>query len=418
MSAKQPSNRAIAAAIAELGEQRLEELAAYARTCIDLVAAGIPRVELALALDCETVEQTESTQKLEQWAREPMGALAIVGPPGAGKSFAAALTVIARERAGLRSRWLAAVSWDGYSRDAQRQWLAECSATALAIVDDLGAGVMGSGGFVQRAAESEIEGALIKRIGDGKPTLVLANGTRETIEQQLGARLVSRMRDAGGFVFLPETSPDLRGRVKPPPVNSSGRWPRWQQAQDLLDLVGHDDVGSWHRLHRRASDAPTDRDASREWLRSVAAKLEIDPVAVRRRALDYKDRDDAICREMSRVLGVDVDEYSLAGVRRALGAKLAAQRERESRSTAAPDELKRRCVYPTGPHALDVCRRTKPLGFTVTALGESFDLRFRGQVKGGGYPTPDAAWLDADKHTGGWADPSKSIDRTGGRVSK
>ena len=405
MSAQQPSNRAIAIAIAELGEARLQAAAELDRLCLSLVASGLPRVELALALECDAPLDTESLRKISLWMRAPSGGLAVVGPAGCGKTFAAQRGVIARARAGLRSCWLPAVSWDGYSRDAQRRWIADGLAAQLLVVDDLGAGVTGSGGWVQRAVESEIEGMLMTRMGEGRPTLILANGSEASITEQLGGRLVSRMRAAGGFVFLPDGSPDLRAGVRQPTINTSGRWPRWQADRDLLELVGHDDTGSWHRLIRMAVDGGSDESqaASREQLRRVAALLELDPVAVRRVALGHTPREHALMQYASKVLDTPVEEYSFGGLARALAAKNAARAVREQSRPLEVNLKAKPNVWPSSDALAADARRIYRWGYSVTGPNarHEFDFRTTDKVtkhidqKGSGYATADAAWKAA-----------------------
>lgn len=392
-----PSNRAIASAIAELGQPRLDAAAAYARTCIDLVAAGIPRVELALALDCERPIDTVSMRKVQRWAANPSGCLAMVGPNGCGKSFAAQRMAIERHARGQRTCWLAAVEWDRYDKTAQARWVAAGLSAQLLVVDDLGAGSTGAGGYVQADAESEVERMIVDRMGDGRPTAVLVNGNEESVSRQLGGRIWSRMRRSGGTVYLPEDSEDLREGTEEPPINTLGRWPRWQAAADLLDLVGHDDQGSWHRLIRRCSDG--------DYMRDVAARLGLNRAEVIEHAKRIPSNERALAAEAARVLRVDVVDYSLDGVLAAIVAKQ--KREREvtpGARTLGPHPVD---VHPSGDDGRRARKLAEPLGFEVVKRRDGFELHHRGRPLSTGWASLDAAWCGALEHIGA-ADTSQA----------
>jgi hypothetical protein len=223
---------------------------AYVDEHRDLEQLGMP-IEIARhALDRKTIE-TEPIAAIRGW--DGKGLLGLHHARDNGKTHAAALWVRRRRRQGKRTAWLSCpgiLGWDDLDAALRRTVRAPA-----VVLDDVGPGLGGTAGFQSKlAAWAQERGHL--------PTILTSNANTAQLEQYLGPRLMSRMRQAGQLVSF-EAEAGLR-QSDPEQLDEDGRGVRWGQASWLLWRLGcepddHVEAGRVVRGHRVGDKLETAR---------------------------------------------------------------------------------------------------------------------------------------------------------------
>lgn len=378
--------RTVAEAVVELARDRVVEAVEYQRSWAALRRAGVSPSDTRAVLDDEVLD-TVAIGAVQRWSRERAGGVLVIhGPPGVGKSFAAARWALERHRDGFSTVWLAAVD---YPRDRPRdsatrsdgwtdrgEWLDRGARATALVVDDVGAGQATGSAFAER-----VRAVLIQRHGERRPTLVLCNThglraeRRDQVRAWLGERLWDRLAQAGGVVSIDEGK-SLRRDERGLDIDEHGHSKRWRETRALVDLVGCE------RIIDLDTDTPTyrvgdrlDSAARREGMAAcdnAIAQLGLDPLEVKAAA-------DAVASRRSD------HEQSAALVKAAISKALQADNARRARVCydAVADKPSRRGTqcgslddvkppeWTLGP---DGVRRLKRLGFRVRSGYDGFEL--------------------------------------------
>lgn len=387
-----PTANDIASAIVELGTPRVEQLRAYHRTAVSMLAAGAQREDLAVAmtLDAADLEHTQALDDIGRWGKSPRGLLTVIGPKGCGKTLAAMRLTVERHAAGHSSRWLPLVTWPTHDRDRQRDWLARAEAARLLVLDDVGAGAT-NGDYLRDI----VEGIILERIAGAHPTLLISNAKPSEIEHYLGARLWDRMNTAGGVVDIPLDTPSLRSRATFD-LDRFGRWPRWADAVRLLERLG-DESAPWSRFDRQVRTL-SGRELT-EYMREVADDLSLERAHVRACAVTMADRWAAAFEDAGRAFGLDVESATITGISQAIARKLESRRDVAVGARAmgvAP------ALPPLdGDAARQARERLRPLGFDVRSTRlRGFELLFNKTPLSDEWPSAEQAWLAGLEHVG------------------
>ncbi len=250
MSEQPIEPRHIAAAIVELAHPLL--LRAWHYTIDEHALATVPgdirRQGLRVphdSRDLVPVEyiDTEALALVREWAP---GSGVLIGPRGCGKSHAAVWWLLEHARAGRTVRWTQAGMWapNGETDDEARL----CKSPHALVIDDI----------MSVHALDKINKLALKRVDDGKPTLVVSNlhtfhdgdGRRVALVDD---RLFDRLRDSRGRVV---SGPSLRSDPPDDPI-IRGHGGAWRRASALLELVGVTDAaGTPIRAGERMPDRP------------------------------------------------------------------------------------------------------------------------------------------------------------------
>ncbi len=250
MSEQPIEPRHIAAAIVELAHPLL--LRAWHYTIDEHALATVPgdirRQGLRVphdSRDLVPVEyiDTEALALVREWAP---GSGVLIGPRGCGKSHAAVWWLLEHARAGRTVRWTQAGMWapNGETDDEARL----CKSPHALVIDDI----------MSVHALDKINKLALKRVDDGKPTLVVSNlhtfhdgdGRRVALVDD---RLFDRLRDSRVRVV---SGPSLRSDPPDDPI-IRGHGGAWRRASALLELVGVTDAaGTPIRAGERMPDRP------------------------------------------------------------------------------------------------------------------------------------------------------------------
>lgn len=221
----------IAAAISALGREQVREAWRYTEAWRVLSAAGVPVLELRHALERPT-RKTEPTRVTDEWDRRgARGLLVMHGKPGTGKTHSAALWALRRFDARRPTTWLPCASWPSYGFDEQQAWIKRGEQAPALVLDDLGAGATAA-----EYARKPLEGLLMQRLSQSRPTLVLSNANLAETSAWLGPRLNDRLKMAGGIYSL--TMGDSLRELDDTDVDELGRSPTWHRNTEICALLG------------------------------------------------------------------------------------------------------------------------------------------------------------------------------------
>jgi hypothetical protein len=248
------SDSHVAQAIGELGHEQTLAAREYLAAWRSLTSYGVPSHNVRHYLDRSGIaadapgpdvrcEQTEALCHAEAWVKpRALGVLALVGARGIGKTLAGVWWADYRRRRGMTTRWLSAARWGRLSFDAIRLELDKAAGARALVIDDLGAGSSTS----TEHAREKINGLLLERIEENRPTMLLANGSRADLLGWLDPRILDRLTNGGDCPALADAQ-SLRGPEQDTvgsescPCGSRGactHGERWRYCCELLDLVG------------------------------------------------------------------------------------------------------------------------------------------------------------------------------------
>lgn len=151
----------------------------------------------------ETAKPTAAIERCRQYLENDLpsgGSLTLLGPPGAGKSFALVATLRqfnSRRRRHGRFWYMPALIGallDPHERDST---LRNAKDTGLLILDDLGTEYCKEGGF----AEACLEEIVWHREADEMPTLFSSNLTVDQLRARLSDRILDRLAGEWGSIF-------------------------------------------------------------------------------------------------------------------------------------------------------------------------------------------------------------------------
>ena len=173
--------------------QRDDELEAY------LLSVGVP------ARTLENAQQPQATAALEAIYR-PVDMLCLSGPPGVGKSIAAAIWLAMHgSRDGYRMWIQAAELARGYAYDPEQYWKA-ARAYAL-VIDDLGLEYLDNSDRYLATFEELVS----KRFACKRKTCLTTNLGPAEFKARYGERIASRLNEDGAFIVC--GGPDMRRMV-------------------------------------------------------------------------------------------------------------------------------------------------------------------------------------------------------------
>jgi hypothetical protein len=225
----------VAAAIAELGADKVRQAKRYLGEWEALAEAGVPRADIRQYL--AEPSETEPLIKLRAWAEQSeQGLLCIMGYPGTGKGFAAGWWTLDRHRRGLFTHWFVADRLSVLSINERQEALARIIDVQALVLDDIGSGAT-RGDMLRDQLCSMVK----IRIDQNRPTVVLSNGTADELSGWLGPRIIDRCRVAGGFVEVASRD-SLRSKLTIIKLDEFARGPEWHEAKQLVDLVGCEPV--------------------------------------------------------------------------------------------------------------------------------------------------------------------------------
>lgn len=179
---------------AKVAKQREADAAKHAvddrkRKFERLVSNGWPKRALEAA---EHADKTKpALQRVVEWNIASECVLVLSGPPGCGKTTAAAHWAVSRafEPQFLRATSFAASS--RYDHEQRSQWL---DANAL-VLDDLGSEYADTkGNFLV-----DFDELMDTFYGDKRPLLITTNCTQPDFKQRYGSRVVDRLRECGAW---------------------------------------------------------------------------------------------------------------------------------------------------------------------------------------------------------------------------
>ncbi|HVI01686.1 MAG TPA: hypothetical protein VM869_23380 [Enhygromyxa sp.] len=243
-----PSASAVANALVELAQPRLDRAWTYLADWDGLEAARVPAPFRRELLDRDALGQldleTESVIAVRDWARH--GAFAprvLVGQLGVGKSYAGARWAHDRHRAGKSTLWVSVSKWAALDFDTLRAELRRALTASAVIIDDLGTGSsmykLADGKKTLSMIGEAVQTLLLDRTNDGLPTLVLLNGEWKPALGMLGRRLIDRMRLMPGKPVVVITSTEsLRKALPEDDVDKAGRGRLYRRAMVLLETFG------------------------------------------------------------------------------------------------------------------------------------------------------------------------------------
>lgn len=311
--------RIIALAIAELAIDLVRAAWRDLEAWRVLTGAGVPVLELRLALETpETL--TEPLARLREWNER--GVLVEHGVPGTGKTHAAILWLLSTvdrnlrypSMRGLSMCWLAAATWPYQDRKLQDAWLRRGEGADVLVLDDLGAGASAA-----EWTRQPMEGMLMNRISAGKRTMLITNANAAETRSWLGPRLVSRI-EMGGRIVEIKSRKDLR-KPDTTEVDEYGRSATWHRNAEIVEALGCRRVDGTlevgHVLEAATAKAVAaaslvDGDAAKTlaWApcRSARELLGLDPKAIQARAREIDARERSVCGDIATTYGVEVPE--------------------------------------------------------------------------------------------------------------
>lgn len=187
---------------AEKASDEASDFAARSKSrCSEFIAAGFPLRALERAEHCD--ETAKAITRVKTWDTDKENVLVLAGPPGCGKTVAAAWWSLRRARPPvfLRSTAFAANSrFDAAKRD---EWL---KAGAL-VLDDLGTEYADTKGNYLVDLDELID----TFYGDRRPLLITTNCDDTTFKTRYGARIVDRVRECGAFAWIAGASMRSKG---------------------------------------------------------------------------------------------------------------------------------------------------------------------------------------------------------------
>lgn len=413
--------RHVAAAIANLGAEKVREAWSYLDAWEAMAVAGVPRATIRECL--LEPQMTGPVMAVLDWqAKGGRGLFCLVGDPGVGKTYAAARWAVLRHRRRLSTTWISAPTLamlGPRQREARVTDLAERSALVL---DDIGAGLT-QGDYLR----DQLLGLLQHRIdGNGGrlgSTVLASNGTAEELAGWLGPRIVDRCKIAGGFAPI-QSAESLRTPAEVQ-LDALGRGPEWYRAARLVDLIGCQEVDRYDEDGQPRRDLDVgdalDRDARRdgyEACKRARALLGLTQAAVEVEAQHQAELELGRIRAVRDRFGVEIEarSMSLEGLAAAMAGQVRAraneERERYATEIRSVSDKARRYEAvadpvesrrpPTWAEGKDGRKRLRKLGFVVVEVSEGrWQTKRRvGSVEtilATGSPTDHAAWEIAAK---------------------
>lgn len=427
--------RHVAAAIANLGADRVRAAWRYLDQWAALDRSGVPRSTLrdAMRRPKDTAPLASLT---EWWSSGALGLLVLCGSPGVGKTYAAARWTLLRHAEGKATTWISGASLSTLSERDRRLRLEEVADRAALVIDDVGAGAT-HGDWLK----DQLQGLLQYRL-DGlgprglTPTMLVSNGTREQLVEWAGPRVVDRAKLAGGFEQI-----TARASLRSPldKIDALGRGPEWYRAHRLVDVIGCEQVERYDDEGRERVDLDVGRrlDSAARRLgyqpcEEAEALLGLTRAAVEVEARRVVDAELALVRATATRFEVELDErlLSLEGVAAAMAGLIRkrqadeAQRVRDDaaavvararRYEQVADPIERRPA-PAWTDGRDGRKALKRLGFSVAEVSGRWQTRRKlgdaTQVLATGSATEADAWdiaarlcAEVDTRPGGDANP-------------
>lgn len=193
-------------------ERKREELNTKARR---LVAAGVPVKDVRRVL-AGSMEQTSPLGRLSSPESGERLILALSGPPGIGKTTAAAWWLLEGHRRSstdwvqtTADRFVTAAElarWPRYDEGRMR----DLSRARALVIDDLGVEYADKRG----AFTSMVDEVINLRYGNELPTLITTNLPGAEFKARYGERLADRIREVGEFMELPGESLRRKARQR------------------------------------------------------------------------------------------------------------------------------------------------------------------------------------------------------------
>jgi hypothetical protein len=383
-------DRALANALGDLVRDRAIEAQELLDETLALEQMGIPRDVARDAIELPRID-TPASRAWSRW--DGRGPFLLHGAADTGKTHEAALWARRRRAEGRATGWIscaAIASWDALERA-----LGATSMLPAVVVDELGAGLSRRDGFA-----AAFEAWLLER--GQRATAITTNADGQQVRAYLGARILSRMRQAGRCEYLDRPAGLRRPSTADP---ETGRSARYLAAEALVEAVGvdPDDAFDEHsnrvvlgwRVGARLSGMVEAQ------LRLFAREHGIswtDVEARARRLLAAEDRYRAELGETLERLAAATDERAEA--MRRIKAATPAKRPRGPAMPVQPVQLPRRQRQATPEELLR-------LKFKLKAGPDGFTVMHNGQPKSLAVPTRKAAWALADSilagsGTGSW----------------
>jgi hypothetical protein len=283
--------RIIGLAICELADARVRAAWQYVEAWRVLTAAGVPVHDLRHALEAEQV-RTQARDIVRAWAAKgARGLLVLHGPPGTGKTFAAARWAIALQSEGRGVVWQLAAEWP-YAFAEQDAWAKRGRKAGALVVDDLGTGQTKS-----KEAIDAIQAMLQVRYSADLPTIMLSNANAAETRLAIGERIYDRLK-LGGAVREISERPSLR-KLDDVELDDVKRSPRWAASAGIVAAIGCERVDGALDLGGAVGSAKSNANAIKV--------LGLDEALVLERGRLVLEREAATAERLRRELGIDVD---------------------------------------------------------------------------------------------------------------
>ena len=233
-----PEPKHVAYAIADVARERLEAARRYLDEWAALRRSGVPAKFRRELLE-DNLPAVEAMHLVRAW-HGSSAPIVLIGAVGTGKSHALAWWALERHRAGELTRWESVGSWPTLDRAELRERHKRLVSCPGLVLDDIGAGGLAPW------HRDLVEGLIMQRHADERPTAVALNATKRQAIEILGRRVIDRILGEGGVIKGIQSEDSLR-RPPPPDLDGSGRTPTGLAHRWLLDAVGCVEVvsGPW-----------------------------------------------------------------------------------------------------------------------------------------------------------------------------